>query len=198
MGACEFKSMNVLSLSAPMCQRPFTFTAHTDSLNPSNTWSSVSQCWHWVLNLFCWYTGNVKGDPVCLYCRRDRGSPSTIKGVLVGLYCPIPVTHWSLRPEALDSLQDLALGVHDGVLKVPQVEHQDHIPWGCLAVRHCSCNLCRLHFGAPPTWSSPSYATMSKAVQQTWTRPLCHIMPLHFTHGCLCKMSLSQERLAYL
>lgn len=23
--------------------------------NPSNTWSSVSQCWHWVLNLFSWH-----------------------------------------------------------------------------------------------------------------------------------------------
>lgn len=149
--------------------------------------------------------GNAKGDPVCLYCRRDRNSPSTIKAVLVGLYCPVSVTHWSLRPEALDSLKDLALGILDRVLRVPQVEHQDSIPYSMSILiwpwdhltGHCSCNLRRLHFGASPTWSSPSHSTMSKAVQQTWTRPLRHITPLlHFTHGCLCKMSLSQERLA--
>lgn len=34
MGACEFKSMNVLLLSAPMSQRLFTFTARISMLHP--------------------------------------------------------------------------------------------------------------------------------------------------------------------
>lgn len=34
MGACEFKSMNVLLLSVPMSQRLFTFTARISMLHP--------------------------------------------------------------------------------------------------------------------------------------------------------------------
>lgn len=84
--------------------------------------------------------------------------------MLISLYCSILVTHLSLSPGTLYSLQALALRLLDRVFwGSPRWNtrpiHPRSIWPGDHLTGHCSYNLCRLHFSASPTWHSPSQST---------------------------------------
>lgn len=173
--------------------------------NPSNAQSSFFSVLALSFQSLLLSCGQCKGGGSCLpvlqkgqefskHHQRNFGRSvlSCISGTLV-------LEPWN----SLQSARSVELREHlPEFSKGPSGGTAAQLPYGYLSAHeitlHCSYNLCRLHFGASPPRAEPVNQPHAKLCSRPERCLRCIMLSLYFTHGCLCKMSLSQERFADL